>query len=478
MHPVSVTAFAKAYDLQCPRYFIWMTDGIPRRRVSLEDTPGGQALAELGQEHERAVVARLVPQGELTVPAYPPGDFDAGCAATKALLGAGAEVIYQGVLQGEIAPGVVVRGIADLIQRRDGAYRVIEIKASRRLKTSQMLQAVVYTALLSRLCPVADPVMVDGLYRQHVPPAEAISGLLQELVTQTIPSWFRSGDSSFHRTSRCVACPFDPCCRDDAIARRHLSLVPGLTPALGRRLAWAGIHDIPSLIAAKIVDPHRLGLDRRILERLQGQALAVSESRIVPTGDAPSPSAAPVELFVEVEPDPTSSLPCRLGLLKRDRVKDMTAYRALLMPDDARDAAQRSRAFLELLVHQATKAAREGRQWAFLYYGPGTVEALAELVAWMGWGDGALEEILLHATDILAVLRRGWFLPVERYTLTSVLEILGIPLAREAAPGFALHVQWRRTRSDELLHRLQAQGEAIASSLMSAWDWVRAHGAG
>ena len=474
----SATALTRAYDLQCPRYVAWMTDGVERPRVRWEESPAGQVLAELGQDHEQRVVARLVPAGQAAVPQYPPGDLDAGATATIELIRAGVPFIYQGVLKGEVAPGVIVRGIADLLERHDGGYRVIEIKASRRLKTSQVLQAAAYTVLLEQLTHAGDPIMVDGMYAQHVPPLEATLGILRELVTQAIPRWLRAGDGSFHRTSRCAGCPFDPLCREDAHARRHLSLVAGCTPAVAVRLAATGVRDIPGLLALSSEDLAHVGIDRHQLQRLKGQAQALAENRTVSTGDAPAPPAATVELFLEVEPDPTAPLPCRLGLLKRDKVKGLTAYRGLVMPTDPAEAAKKVRTFLELVIHQATKAAKGGASWSFLYYGPGTVETLAELVTWMGWGDELLEEVLLHATDALAVIRRGWHLPVERYGLRDVLEATGCATIPDDSPGFALHVTWRRTRDETLAVRLLEQGESTARALMALWDWVEGARAG
>jgi predicted RecB family nuclease len=455
-----------------------MTDEIERPRVRWEETPAGRVLAELGQEHERQVVARLVPAEQLATPQYPPGDLDAGAAATAELVRARAPFISQGVLKGEVAPGVAVRGLADLLERRDDVYRVIEIKASRRLKTSQVLQAAAYTELLSGLAGVADPVMVDGMYRQYVPPYDAARGILLELVTLSIPRWLRAGSDAFHRTPRCAGCPFDPLCREDARSRLHLSAVPGCTPALATRLAAIGVHDIPGLLTLGQVDLHQVAIDGHLLQRLKGQALACVDGRIVPTGDAAAPPAAPVELFLEVEPDPTARLPCRLGLLKRDRTKGLSAYRSLVMPTDPAEAARKVRSFLELAVHQATKAARDGVAWTFLYYGSGTIEAWADLVTWMGWGDELLEEMLLHATDILAVVRRGWHVPVEGYTLAQVLGATGCAPVPGDTPGFAMHVSWRRNRDEALIRALHEHGEATARALMELWDWVESARAG
>lgn len=472
MITLSVTALAQLVDLQCPRFLAWMTDGVARPRVRWEETPGGRVLAGLGQEHERQVIRRLVPPGLLATPEYPRGDFEAGATATCNLIDERVPWIGQGVLCGAMSPEVAVRGMADLLRwGDDGSYQVIEIKSSRKLKTSQVLQAAVYTALLRRVAPAAVPVMIDGFYHSHEPPCGASEALLDELLTELIPRWLRAGDRAFHRSVRCTGCPFDPVCGDDARRLRHLSLVPGLTPAVATRLAAAGVREIPGLVAMDEANLHALALDGHMLQRLKGQARSLSEGRILPTGDTQKQPGAVVQLFLEVSPDPTALLPCRLGLLKRDLSKDLSAYRGIVVPPDPKEAARKVRAFLELVLHQATKAARDGLSWVFLYFGPATVEALADLVAWMSWGDEVLEQILLHAADIQALVRRRWHLPVERYDLDRVLAAAGLT-PRDETPPFVHHVTWRTKAEEEAARRLLTQGEETLRSVMALWDWM------
>ncbi|MBN1426471.1 TM0106 family RecB-like putative nuclease [Candidatus Fermentibacteria bacterium] len=475
MITVSVTALAHLYDLQCPRHLVWLTDGQPRPRIRWEETPAGEVLARLGQEHEKHVVQRLVPPGQLATPEYPPGDFDRGAAATCALIEAESPWIEQAVLLGPMSPELGVRGMADLLRRcDDGRYQVIEIKSSRRLKTSQVLQAAVYTELLQRITPVADPLMIDGHYGSHEPPRLASEAILGELVTDLIPRWLRAGDDVFHRTMRCGRCPFDPVCAADARQRRHVSLVPGLTPAVATRLKAAGVGDLPGLVAMDTANLHALAVDGHLLQRLQGQARSIVEERILPTGEVQAPPGTVVQLFLDAAPDPTAAVPCRLGLLKRDRSKGLSAYRGVAIPSDHGDAAKKVRAFLELAAHQATKAVRDGLSWGFLYFGPSTVEALADLVAWMGWGDELLEQILVHAMDVQALIRRRWYLPVERYDLARVLAASGLDPMSDESPPFIHHVAWRAFGDEAAAQSLLAQGEETLRSVMALWDWLEA----
>ncbi len=474
MKPLSVTALARAWDLQCARHYVWLTDGVVRPMVRLEDTEVGRALAAWGCDHEERVVERLAPPGERVTPVYPPGDLQAGAEATKELIRAGAPYIVQGVLEGDLTPGFTVRGIADLLERQGRGYRVVEIKASRRLKASQALQAVAYTLLLREVTETRAPILIDGLFREYAPPWEATSALLAELVTEAIPRWREEGGGVFHRSMRCRHCPFDPTCLQDARTSQHLSLVSGLGPAVAIRLTSAGVCTIPDLRATPVETLERHGVDRHLARRLLGQAEALVRGRVVPTGEAANPPSASVEMFLEVEPDPTGPLPCRLGLLKADRSQGLTAYRGVVVPPETTEAMKAVRSFLGLVAHQATKASRLERSWSYLYWGEGAMESLAEAVAWMGWGDEVLEEILLHATDIVAVVRRGWFLPVERWTLEEVVGAIGGEVIPDES-CLALHLAWRRLRDASLEERMLRHGEARLRAMDGVWGWVASH---
>ena len=87
-----------------------------------------------------------------------------------------------------------------------------------------------------------------------------------------------------------------------------------------------------------------------------------------------------------------------------------------------------------------------------------------------------VEEILLRALDIRSLIRRAWFLPLERYDLASVLlECLGEASSTDTPP-FVTHFAWREgddKEAEELKQQLLYRGEESTKALLSLWDWLR-----
>jgi len=480
---LSPTTLAKAYDLSCPRYLIWSTDDVPREKEKWEKTPGGRILADLGNSHEEMALTNLTEDGAVLTPEYPHGDLDQGARITRELIESGCTFLSQAVFSGEVAPGIKLRGLADLVRDlRNGispGYQIVEIKFSLKIKTSQMLQAAVYDRLLSHIVPGPrpDPVVIDRFQASHETPMLFFEPILNEFLEITIPSWLAQGENSFFRSGRCMSCPFEPTCRSGAETVSHLSLVAGLNQGLAQRLRSLGATDIDSLKDIPEGSLHGAGLEHNLLARLSGQAQALSTGSRLRTADRTPLPGPDVELFLEIESDPTSSSPCLLGLLKRDHRKGRTGYRGVLIPKEVEESKRTIVAFLELLANQAKRASKERSKWLVFYYGSQTAERLAELGVLAGWGEQVVEEILLKALDIRSLIRRSWFLPVERYDLASVLlECLGKGPDTDPPP-FVTHFAWREgdgSEAEELKQQLLLRGEESIGTLLSLWDWLRA----
>lgn len=479
---LSATTLAKAYDLACPRFLIWSVDDIPRETVKWDETPGGKRLAEFGNQHEAEVVEKLTDGAPVHIPSFPKGDLSAGAEATRELLTEGIPFIAQAVFVGEIAPNIMLRGMADLVRKTEGPqtqYQIIEVKASEKLRTSQMLQAWSYGELLSKLLgkPQPDPVLIDRFYAVHAVPRQAIKPILEEFLFVTIPAWLSLGDNTFYRSGRCFSCPFAPTCLEDALNTNHLSLVSGLGPGIASRLRGIGGRDMVSLQDIKKGGLHSAGLESNYVRQFTGQAIAFLEKSRLRTRDRTPLPTSDVEIFLEAESDPTSSFPCRCGLLKRDRRKGLSAYRGVLLPGDEDEARGRARAFLDLAARQASRAAREGATWQVLFYGTEMGERLSRLGEWAGWGHDLVEEILIKAVDVRSLIRRMWHLPVEHYDFSSVLDAIGLNNPADDTPGFVLHMEWKTQVGEEAEtfgREILKQGELSTRALMELWDWLTA----
>lgn len=126
--------------------------------------------ARRGRDFEDVYVAGL----DAVAPSYPERDFEAGAAATLALLREGAPLIHQAVLGDEDR-----LGLPDLLRKVDGEsalgdhhYEVLDVKTSGRTRADQILQVVFYAQLLDgvqgRLPTHGGIILKDEIGRAHV----------------------------------------------------------------------------------------------------------------------------------------------------------------------------------------------------------------------------------------------------------------------------------------------------------------------
>lgn len=124
---------------------------------------GFEKLVERGEEHEAAVLARFRVDG-LEVVEIPESNDAEATAATRDALRAGAQVIYQGVLQATADDAAALLGRPDFLVRADllprvepnssnglNGYEVVDAKLARTAKARAVLQTAFYSKLLADL---------------------------------------------------------------------------------------------------------------------------------------------------------------------------------------------------------------------------------------------------------------------------------------------------------------------------------------
>jgi len=478
--PLAVTSLARAYDLQCPRYLTWILDPEQHPPQKMEDTAAGRELSRHGIEHEDRAISLLSDGVQVVVPEYPAGDLAAGTRITLELMEQHVPFIGQAPLHAEL-PGLPfpVHGLVDLLKLShhgtNRSYQVMEIKSSRRIKTSQMLQATLYRRMVEQISDRKDlplPVVVDGFMHEYPVPVTDFDPLVTEFLEMVIPRWFETDAGVFHRTPRCFLCPFDIECKTDARVRGHSSIISGVSRGVAQRMSALGAD---SPLQVDTGEPERLrsiAMDAGFIESIKVQANALVENRIIPV---PTPSPIPssvVELFLDIEPDPTGPYPCRLGLFKRDNSIQRTAYRGRIMPVESDEGPAHINAFIDLLIRQIRRAISQSKSWLLLYYGGSVAESLIKLAETSGAGDLLIDELFSNAIDIRTLLRRIWHVPVERYALSEVLSACGLRYESDD-PGFVLYRQWRSSQENERSEAeksLLEHGERYCESLMSLWN--------
>ncbi len=231
--------------------------------------------AQRGRDFETRYVAGL----PVVAPVYPERDFDAGAAATRALLRAGSPWIHQAVLLHEDR-----LGLPDLLRALPGAsalgehhYEVLDVKTSGRSRGEQILQVVFYAQLLAavqdRLPEHGALILKDGREERfciadYAAAHDEVLGELRALRADLASSrpFLQAG---------CSGCYHDQRCLPQLQAAQDLSLVHGMSHGARAILEAAGCRTVPDLATFHPDGARARGnLDATLVRRLRRAAQA------------------------------------------------------------------------------------------------------------------------------------------------------------------------------------------------------------
>jgi hypothetical protein len=259
--------------VKCPR--LAALDLHLSRAERREPTEWEEFAAKRGRDFEDAYVKDL----GVVQPAYPERDFEAGFAATQALLRDGTPLIHQAVLFVEDR-----LGLPDLLRKLPGAselgdhhYEVIDVKTSGRSRGDQILQVVFYSQLLAlvqgRLPEHGALVLKDGREERFLIADYAAAG------TEVLAALRRlRDDPSAARPflqMGCSGCYHDQRCLPELAKAQDLSLVQGMSHGAQAILEGLGCRTIADLAVFHPDHARQRGnLDATLLRRLRRAAQA------------------------------------------------------------------------------------------------------------------------------------------------------------------------------------------------------------
>lgn len=305
--------------IECPHRVFLNHSGNPALKSSI--THFIELLRENGVKHEQAVIEGFEYEsldGE---------GFAAAAEATRELMRRGVQMIYQGAL---VRDDMV--GRPDLLVRAQGEsalgpyfYFPIEIKNAsgyedrerKKRKKKYGLQLAYYARLLEAA-------------QALLPPEGQVIDLDKELVTFPIRDYLAELDSLLPAVGRlvrgeeqdepaligeCASCQWRLPCRKWLEANDDITLIPGISRSHKEKLLRLGIR--------RTNDP--LSWDRRAVVQLPGVGVKTAEkwerqARVLQSGtpevlaQRPALPAAQIELFFDVENDPTQDLVYLFGL--------------------------------------------------------------------------------------------------------------------------------------------------------------------
>ncbi|WP_299409642.1 TM0106 family RecB-like putative nuclease [Acaryochloris sp. IP29b_bin.148] len=382
-------------------------------------------------------------------PEYPKYDWHAGAQATVALMQAGAPQIRRGVLLVEQDYSVLYQSLPDLLTKVPGTsvfgdwlYVPTDIRLSKRPKLEYQILATFHAYLLA--CLQGSWPETAYLYLRERGSYEVnltlnqpkldqlLSELLDVLLNQQEPEVFIV-------SHRCSLCGWLSHCYQIAQQDQHLSLLPGVTPS---RYPILQSHNLASVEDLALVDPVHLaqvtGFGKEVAVKLVCQAQAFAQQSPVLFAPkaiettTPLVVAAPIELYFDIEAEPSLNLAYLHGVLVVDRDDQTQTFHSCLA-DCPEQEEQVWFQFLDLVLRYP-----QAPIYHFCAYEVQTVERLAKLY---GTPDSIVQPLIERFVDLHALVTQTVVLPVESYTLKLIARWLGFQWRNSEANG-AQSIYW------------------------------------
>lgn len=421
-----------------------------------------QKLKQDSAHHRRQVLQDYAPRHR---PDFPKGDWAAGGQATQALMAAGVETIEQAVLvaDGPVA-GVQLVSRPDLLVKLAGwsrwgnwTYAPIDIKLGKKPKLDYQVIATFHAYVLSRVqgvWPEQTWLALRGgqhyaidLSRQVLKLQTVLNGCLQDLGSPDPTEPFISH-------SRCDLCHWYSHCYQAAKATRHLSLLPGVTPA---RYEHLQAHHLTTVEALATANPKHLaplpGFGDAVAEKLVHQAQAFLGNCPIPRATGPGgefplwPEDLPggeFELYFDIEAAPDQNLIYLHGVLVVNQRTGEETFHALLAesPHQERQAWEN---FLDL-VHTYPDA-------PIYHFCPYEAQTMTKLGRRYGTAQSTIDRLLERFFDVHKCVTEAVTLPVESYALKHIARWIGFDW-RDAGANGAQSICWYNawTESQDRTH--------------------------
>lgn len=492
---------AEALAPQSQAYIRWLTDDMLfhyqrcHRRAFLDiygdprqqDAPSDYLLKlrQDGVDHRTEVLQSFQP---LHQPQFAPGDWAAGAKATLDLMAQGVDTIHQAVLVMPAAmEGVQLVSQPDLLVKRPGwscwgawTYAPIDIKLGKKPKLDYQVIGAYHAYVLSRVQGVWPDQSYLALRGGQLYPIEIgrlvlklqdlLNHCLQDLRLPQTPELFISH-------SRCDLCHWFGHCYGEAKAQRHLSLLPGVTPA---RYEFLRQHHITTVAALAQTSPLYLaplpGFGESVAEKLVHQAQALIDNRAIPRTDHHAPHGFPlwpedlpeaeVELFFDIEAAPDQNLIYLHGVLVVNRLTGAETFHPLL----AESHHEERRAWKEFLdlVHTYP----DSPVYHFCPYEAQTVRKLGQRY---GTSNRHIEALLSRFFDVHKCVTDGVTLPIESYALKHIARWVGFDWRDEGANGaqsICWYNAWAETGDRAYLDAILRYNEDDCRATYHVKDWL------
>jgi predicted RecB family nuclease len=420
-------------------------------------------------------------------PEYKRGNWDEGAAATLEMMRQGVDRIYQPLLRTE-QDGVVLISGPDLLIKRSGysffgdwVYVPEEIKLSKRAKTEYQIVVAYHAKVLAA---------VQGAWSEQAYLNLKDKGLyavdlwemvprMEELLAECIATLQSPQEPEvFISRNRCSLCHWYNHCYDVAKTETHLSLLPGVTQGRYQELVQMQVNTLEALAATP---PKRLetlpgfGLNTAI--RMVRQAQATVSDRALPGDAFPRPDqhahflvealpTAPIEIYFDIESEPSLDLIYLHGVLVVDRLAQTTVFHSLLA-DRAEDEEKVWQEFLELVGQYPTAP--------IFHFCPYEVQSVGKLGKLYGTPQQVIQPLLRRFVDLHELITQVATLPVESYALKNIARWMGFDWRDANANGaqsIYWYAQWLSTQERSYLDSIAVYNEDDCRATYHIKEWL------
>ncbi|PSN10972.1 recombinase B, partial [filamentous cyanobacterium CCP5] len=296
---------------------------------------------------------------------------------------------------------------------------------------------------------------------------ETLSNCLRDLAGDLPPEPFISH-------SRCDLCHWFSQCYQEAKATRHLSLLPGVTPARYQFLQAQRLTTVEALAQA---NPQHLapmpGFGEPVAEKLVHQAQALLGDCAIPrqrtNGFPLTPTDLPcaeVELYFDIEAAPDQDLIYLHGVLVVDHRRSQEVFHALVAETPYEEQAAWN-AFLELVGRYP-----EAPIYHFCPYEAQTVRKLGDLY---GTSPTIIEPLVERFYDIHKSIVESVTLPIESYALKHIARWIGFDWRDPGANGaqsICWYNAWLETGDRAHLDAILRYNEDDCRATFRIKDWL------
>lgn len=458
------------------------------------DDPNAEVIRQLGDAHERAVLADM--QHQFRVVEVPTGAGVHPAEAERLTLFAmrdGADRIYQATLfDGRW------RGHADFLIRNDDrpsdlggwSYDVADTKLARHLAVGALVQMGLYARRLTQLqgIPPERLTVILGTREEVSVPYVDVAAYVRRAMGE-LERWLAESPDTYPvKVKHCAVCPWAQQCRQQWVDDDDLILVPFLRRDQRLHFRDSGIATVAALAAADTAmldavastgGPTKLRLAAQARLQVAARRLDVPPHEpVLPVepgrGLALLPEPDDGDLFLDLEGDPFFGLQ---GLEYLWGVSDVDDHFTAWW---AHDPAAEQRAFEQVVDHIMDAWKRSPGMHVY-HYAPYEPSRLKDLSQRYGSRIDEVDALLRgeRLVDLYAVIRQGLRVGTESYSIKA-LEQLYDPAARagslvkDAGSSIVEYERWRAEGDQSILAAIQAYNRDDCISTRRLRDWLEA----